>query len=282
MFILVESCKKHPENTQTDFNLELLTVSDYMYPQQFTNQFMLTVFKSLYDSTLINTGHGKIDSATVTRTVSGDTIDTDIIYWYSGEDAHWHHNDGYGHRRMGTIIVRTDTNFYKSSEGNIELIVKHPFYYDSMMVNVQNIYISKTGLSENGNQLFKVIFDHIVLDGTYAHKFTRNLNASFNYEIVKDNSTPWKSENDFILISGTISGNTKTGINYSTNINSGTNRYKLGYQCRYIIEGSSSIVLNGNGYANDTALVDFISNDGCSNYYQITIPNEMTTKSPIE
>ncbi len=282
MFVLIESCKKHPENTQTDFELKLLTVNEYMYPQQFTNQFMLTIFKSLYDSTLINTGSNKIDSASVVRTESGDMVDTKVEYWFGGDNDHWHHNDGYGHRRMGTFIIRTDSNFYKSSTGNIEIVVKYPFYFDSMMVNVQNIHISKTGLSENGNQLFNVVFDNIVLDGNYAHKFTLRLDADFNYEMVKENSTPWMSENDFILISGTISGNTQTGIDYTATINAGSSRYKIDYLCRYTIEGKSSVLLTGNGYNNDTTLVDFISNDGCSNHYIITIPNQLSTQSFIE
>ena len=282
LFLFTQSCKKYPENTQKDYNIEMLTIKNSMYPQQFANQFMLTFFKASYDSLLINTGSSKIDSAKSNLTTFGDTSQTTIEYWYSGSGHFWHHIDSYGHYRMGTYSFITDTNYYKSTEGVVEIEIMQPFYFDSLLVNLGNIHIEKTGISTGGNQTFHVVFDHIIMDGFYAQKFTWRINAEFDYELFKINPSPYLKDNDYFLFSGTISGNSPTGINYATQISPDTARYKIDCQCRYTTEGKSTLTLSGDDIKDEKTFLSFISSDGCANYFEITFPETFTTKSPIE
>jgi len=281
LFLLLQSCKKNPDNTQTDYKLEMETIKDAQYLQQFSNQFMLTFFKSIYDSTLINTGHAKIDSSNTSLKNENDSLKIRIEYWSSQEHL-WHHIDGYHHYRTGTYTFAADSLFLENNTGDVNILVERTLYFDSLPVNIRNIHISKTGLSSGGNQTFKAIFDGMVMDGTYANKFTYQYSATFNYELFKDPSTPYVSSDDYIMFSGNIAGNTMTGINYQTQIDADTARYKIDYQCKYTIEGKSVINMESDEIPTNQALLDYISNDGCANNFEITFPNRFFTKSPIE
>lgn len=280
IFFLLQSCKKNPENTQTDYALEIETIKDAQYMQQFSNQFMLTFFKSIYDSTLINTGKAKVDSADTKLNYENDSLKIRIEYWSSQEHL-WHHLDSYHHYRTGTYTFATDSLFLENDAGEVNILIERTFYFDSLTVNIRNIHISKTGLSSSGNQTFKAIFDGIVLDGTYAGKFTYKFNATFNYELFKDNSTPYASSDDYFLFSGNIAGNTVTGINYQTQI-ADTARYKIDFQCKYTIEGKSVINMDSDNMPTKQALLNYLSSDGCANYFEITFPDKFFSKSPIE
>jgi hypothetical protein len=251
-----------------------------MYPQQFTNQFMLSFFKSIYDSVLINGGTVTIDSAKTVMENENDTLMIQVEYW-SDDVNLWHHIDPYRHFRCGTYRFITDSLFLQSDTGSVTIEVVKPFYYDSLMVNIENIKITKTG-EAGGNQIYKVLFENMVMDGTYAGKFTWKFNAGFTYELYKDETTPFLSPDDYYLFSGTISGNTPTGIGYSTQINPDTSRYKINYNCLYTIEGKAVLEMNGSDTDNNRSFIDFIKEDGCNNQYQITFPGQMTTKGSIE
>ena len=281
LFLLLQSCKKTPENTQTDYKLEMETIKDAQYLQQFSNQFMLTFFKSIYDSTLINTGHAKIDSATASLTNKNDSLNIRIEYWSDQENL-WHHIDSYQHYRTGIYIFAADSLFLENNTGDVTILTERTFYFDSLPVNIHNIHISKTGLSNSGNQTFRAIFDGIVMDGTYANKFTYQFSATFNYELFKDHSTPYISSDDYIIFSGNIAGNTITGVNYQTQIDADTARYKIDFQCKYTIEGKSVITMESDKMPTNQALLDYISSDGCANYFEITFPDRFSSKRPIE
>jgi len=113
LIALTLSCKKNPDNTQTDFKQEMAVLNEMQYPQLFANQFMMTFFKSIYDSTLLNTGLSQIDSAKVTM----DTAKIRVEYWYMNENRHWHHYDGNGHYRMGTFDYMIDSAFLAATTG---------------------------------------------------------------------------------------------------------------------------------------------------------------------
>ena len=281
IFLLLQSCKKTPKNTQTDYKLDLETIKDAQYMQQFSNQFMLTFFKSIYDSTLINTGQAKIDSADASLKNENDTLKIRIEYWSSQEHL-WHHIDSYHHYRTGTYTFAADSLFLENDTGDVNILTERTFYFDSLQVNIRNIHISKTGLSSRGNQTFKAIFDGMVMDGTYAGKFTYQYSATYSYELFKDNSTPYVSDDDYFLFSGNIAGNTVTGINYQTQIDADTSRYKIDFQCKYTIEGKSVINMESDEMPTNQALLDYISDDGCANYFEITFPDKFSSKSPIE
>ena len=283
-FVLLEqSCKKHPKNTQTDYNKELITVKESMFPQQFANQFMLSFFKSLYDSVLITTGQSKIDSASVKMTNQNNTLCIRFDYWSNPDkpDNIWHHHDSYSHYRAGTYSFIADSLFLTNHTGTVDILVEKEFYYDSLPVDIRKIHISKTGLSQNGNQTFNVVFDDLTMSGTYAHKTSCSFNAEFNYELFNDNRV-YSGSNDFYLFSGTISGNTSTDVNYKIEIDADTARYKIDYQCFYTIEGKSIVNYYGDENIKPKAFLDFITDDGCSNQYQITLPEIFSTKSSIE
>jgi len=281
LFVLFQSCKKTPKNTQTDYNKEMITIKDAQYLQQFSNQFMLTFFKSIYDSTLINTGHSKIDSAIASLTNGNDSLKISIEYW-SPPQPTWHHIDSYRHYRTGRFVFEADSLFLENNIGDVNILVIKPFYFDSLPVNISNIHISKTGLSNEGNQTFKAIFDAIVMDGNYADKFTYQFNATFNYELFKDPSTPYASKNDYFLLSGNIGGNIVSGINYQTQIDPDTSRYKIDFQCHYTIEGKSIITLESDEAPVNQAVLNYVSSDGCANYFEIIFPEKFSTKSLIE
>jgi hypothetical protein len=282
-FILLEqSCKKHPKNTQTDYNKELITVKESMFPQQFANQFMLSFFKSIHDTALINSGFSKIDSASVKMTNQNDTLCIRFEYWTNPHNHTniWHHHDSYNHYRAGTYSFIADSLFLTSHTGNVEILVEKEFYYDSLPVDIRKIHISKTGLNQNGNQTFKVIFDDLTMNGNYAHKASCSFKAEFNYELYSNNRV-YSGNNDFYLFSGNISGNTSVGINYEIEIDPDT-RYKIDYHCFYTIEGKSTVNYYGDENIQPKAFLDFISEDGCSNQYTITIPEIFSTMSSIE
>ncbi len=279
MFIIV-SCKKHPENTQTDYNRELQAVNSYMYPQQFTNQFMLSFFKSLYDSSLINGEIITLDSAKTIMKNENDTLTIQMEYW-SDDINLWHHIDSYRHFRCGTYRFVADSLFLQSDTGSVTIEVVKPFYYDSLTVNIENIKIAKTGKTD-GNQTFRVLFENMVMDGTYAGKFTWKFNADFTYVLYKDETTPYLSPDDYYLFSGTMSGNTPVDIGYGIKISPDTSRYKINYNCFYTIEGKSVLEMHGVGINNNVSYIDFIKEDGCNNQYEVTFPEQMTTKGSIE
>ncbi len=276
------SCKKHPKNTQVDYNHELSTVAEYLYPQQFTDQFMLSFFKSIYDSSLRYHQVATIDSAKTTLTNSNDTLIIEMEYWTS--DVHlWHHIDPYLHYRCGTYQFISDSLFLYNDSGTVTVNIVKPFYYDSLLTNLDNIKIVKTK-NNNGNYVFKVSFRNIVMDGNYANKFTWRFNADFTYELFKDASTSFRSNNDYFLFSGNISGNLPSGDQYNVRIDADTARFKFNYLCKYLIEGKAAFGLKSKNYINTDSLlyIDFLTEDGCNNLYQITVPGKMSTKSPIE
>ena len=276
------SCKKHPENTRVDYNHELTTVAEYLYPQQFTDQFILSFFKSFYDSTLRFQGITTIDSAKTTLKNSNDSLIVEMEYWTS--DTHlWHHIDPYRHYRCGTYQFITDSLFMFSDTGTVTINIVKPFYYDSLQTNINNIKIVKTR-GDSGNEIFNVKFENIVMDGNYANKFTWRFNADFTYELFKDASTPFLSNNDYFLFSGNISGNLPSGDQYNVRIDTDTARYKIDYLCKYIVEGKAAFGLESESFIDNDSLlyIDFLTEDGCNNLYQITVPGKMSTKSPIE
>ncbi len=281
LFLMVQSCKKTPENTQTDFKQDMAVVSDAQFLQQFANQFMLTFFKTIYDSTLINTGLSKVDTAKVMLNQVPDTLEIKVEYWYENENNHWHHYDGYGHFRMGTFTYVMDTTFLVSTTGSCSIMVDKLFYFDSLPTNIQNISIEKTGLSAAGNQTFKATFNNMVMSGTYTGKKTRTFSATFNYELFKDATTLYSSPDDYFLFTGNIQGNTTSDYTFNIAIPD-TSRYKIDYNCRYTIEGKSNVTISGGPVFSDNILMDYITEDGCANFYQITFPEMFSTKSHIE
>ncbi len=278
LFVFANSCKKAPTNTQTDFKQEMEVIKETQYPQQFANQFMLTFFKSIYDSTLLNTGLSKIDSAKVIM----DTAKIRVEYWYMNENRHWHHYDGNGHYRMGTFDYLIDSAFLASTTGICPVSVYKTFYFDSLPTNVQNISIEKTGLSAAGNQTFKATFNNITMSGNYAGKTTIHFSAEFNYELFKDPSSPYSSNNDYLLFSGNIQGTTSSSYNYNITISPDSSRYKIDYQCWYTIEGKSTATISGGPFPSGNIILDYISGDGCANFYEVTFPGMFSTKSRIE
>jgi len=278
LFVLVQSCKKDPVNTQTDFKQEMAVVKEAQYPQQFANQFMLTFFKSIYDSTLLNTGISEIDNANVTM----DTAKIRVKYWYMNETQHWHHYDGNGHYRMGTFDYLLDSTFLASTTGVCPISVIKTFYFDSLPTNIQNISIEKTGLSAAGNQTFKATFNNITMSGDYADKTTIHFSAEFNYELFKDPSTPYSSSSDYYLFSGNIQGGTTSNLNYNIVISPDSSRYKIDYQCWYTIEGKSTVTISGGPVPSDNIILNYISGDGCADFYEVTFPGMFSTKSHIE
>ena len=278
LIILAQSCKKNPVNTQTDFKQEMTALNELQYPQQFANQFMMTFFKSIYDSTLLNTGVSKIDSAKVRM----DTTKIRVEYWYANENQHWHHYDGNGHYRMGTFDYMIDSAFLAATTGVCSISVYKTFYFDSLPTNVQNISIEKTGLSAAGNQTFNATFNNITMSGTYAGKATINFSAEFSYELFKGSSSPYSGNNDYFLFSGNIHGTTPSNYTYDVVISPDSNRYKIDYQCWYTIEGKSMATLSGSSIPSENILLDYLSEDGCANFYEATFPKVFSTKSRIE
>lgn len=277
----LQSCKKTPQNSQTDFKKELAVIKEAKYPQQFANQFMLTFFKSIYDSTLLNTGLSKIDSAKVALNIP-DSFDIKVEYWYENENLHWHHYDGYGHYRMGTIIYTMDNTFLTSDKGTCTIFPEKKFYYDSLPTNIENISIEKTGLSPAGNQTFKAIFNNIIMSGTYSGNPTRTFSAEFDYELFKDPSTSYSSNNDYFLFSGNIQGNTTSDYIFNITLDSVQDRYMIDYNCWYTIQGKSTVSISGADVPVNDILLNYIAEDGCSNYYEITFSNLFSTKNHIE
>ena len=278
LIALTLSCKKNPDNTQTDFKQEMAVLNEMQYPQLFANQFMMTFFKSIYDSTLLNTGLSQIDSAKVTM----DTAKIRVEYWYMNENRHWHHYDGNGHYRMGTFDYMIDSAFLAATTGVCPISVYKTFYFDSLPTNVQNISIEKTGLSAAGNQTFKATFNNITMSGTYAGKATINFSAEFDYEFFKGSSSPYSGNNDYFLFSGNIHGTTPSNYTYNVLISPDSSRYKIDYQCWYTIEGKSTVTLSGGSIPVGNILLDYLSEDGCANFYEATFPEVFSTKSRIE
>ncbi len=282
LFLSVQSCKQPPENTQTDFKQELAVIGDAQFQQQFANQFMLTFFKSIYDSTLLNTGLAKIDSAKVVLINPPDTLEIKVEYWYENESNHWHHFDGYGHYRMGTFTYVMDSTFLSADTGSCSILVEKTFYFDSLPVNIQNIDIKKTGLSATGNQTYRAAFNNITLLGDYAGKVTRSFSAVFNYELFKDPSTPYAGNNDYFMFSGNIQGNSLSSKTFNITINPDSDRYKIDYNCRYTIQGKSLVTLSPQADSTNNIVLDYIAEDGCANFYEVTFQGMFSTKSHIE
>jgi len=120
------------------------------------------------------------------------------------------------------------------------------------------------------------------MSGTYAGKATINFSAEFDYEFFKGSSSPYSGNNDYFLFSGNIHGTTPSNYTYNVLISPDSSRYKIDYQCWYTIEGKSTVTLSGGSIPVGNILLDYLSEDGCANFYEATFPEVFSTKSRIE
>ena len=277
---LLTSCKKHPDNTMVDYNVELQTISEYMYLQQFADQFMQTFFKAVYDSTLISQGFAKIDSAMVNYQNQHDTMRIQVVYWHS-EQNDWHHIDSYKHYRMGFFSFLSDSLFLERDTGRVVIEVEKPFYFDSLNVNIQNIDIRKTGINDKGRQQFRVEFRDMVMSGERYHKFTYRFSAAFDYELVRNGATGSLTDEDYLLIKGNIAGNTKTRIGF--HFETGTDTLlELVPACRFLRGGKGVLTMEGSNVPQNKSVIDYVASDGCANYYEVDFMNGFKTGGMIE
>jgi hypothetical protein len=101
--------------------------------------------------------------------------------------------------------------------------------------------------------------------------------------MVGDESLSWELYYDALESDyNDIQGGTTSDLNYNIVISPDSSRYKIDYQCWYTIEGKSMVTISGGPVPSGNIILNFIADDGCANFYEVTFPGMFSTKSHIE
>lgn len=259
MVILIFSCQKKT-NTNISFQRGVESAKNYVYAQQMMTQIMATYFKSVTDSTLIADGTSNIDGAAVFTYPNENPRRVRFKY------PEWSSEDGYGHRRAGTIDATTIGNF-DDVESEINFTFTY-FLYDFDSVFVDSMQVQNKGKVDGKNNQYKTKSTHI--DYHFADSsgiFSFSLDQDFI--VYKFGSTFYTNPMDSLGIYGALDGNTVRDVSFEA-INSADSALLFSYQCNYLKLGIVDI---------ETYMFDYITTayfqeaDSCNNEFLIVIDN---------
>jgi hypothetical protein len=237
-------------NEEVDYNPNVLSSKDYVYSEDAILEVMNAFFKGIHDTNVVENGYGYIDNCDVVY-IAGEQR---LSFGYGDVDRYCQ-DDKF---RRGSFVVNfSGPMFDPGVVGTLQT--------DSLLVNSNlvdcTILIENMGTGNNGLLVYsvRVTSSLIQIPDTSTYR-TTTMQTEYLMEWSQGSSTPGIHEDDIYRISGTASGISSYGHEYSLEI---TSLLENAIDCFWISQGNSRITVPGATIVDGE--IDYIISDGCFN-----------------
>lgn len=237
-------------SSEVDYNPNVSASKDYIRAEDAIMEIVNSFFKGLNDSLVINYGYGYIDACDVSLHPSTNSIN----FGYGSVDRLCQDNKF----RKGLFCATfTGPIFLDWTVADIET---DSLFVDDFLIEA-SIQIQNLGINENNfpEYALKVISSNIMLPDTTKIDGVK-LTTDFLLIWTVGSLTPPVHEDDLYLITGSSSGFSSDGIEFSTTIQDSLYNY---VDCFWISRGINLITVPS--AAIQTGDIDYIADDGCFN-----------------
>lgn len=237
-------------SSELDYNPNVAASKDYIRAEDAVMEILNSFLKGIHDSLVVNYGYGYIDAC-------------DVAYYPAD------HSLVFGYGQVNRLCQ--DNKFRKGSfsatfsgpifiEGVKADIVTDSLFVDDFLteasMEIQNLGINDNNLPEYS---LRVISSNIMLPDTAKINGVK-LTADFLLIWAEGSLTPPIHEDDLYQITGTASGFSSDGIEFSTEIQDSLYNY---IDCFWLSRGINLITVPS--AAIQTGDIDYIADDGCFN-----------------
>ena len=253
--ILATSCKKDTSSTST-MDTQTALAQKVAFLQGVYSKAFNMVYQASSDSTIMNTGMGQLNGATV---IYNSTTHTFTFTFGSTKS---------GNTTTGSYVATVTGGNIKDSAA---------YCHINFTGYTQNGYtiIGANDIRNLGGTSIKTFSDTV--SSTKCIKGNDTTTFAATYSIVWDNgtATPTFADDEF-----TFSGNFNTSSNNGSSV-VGTipvaNKLRITTQCQYIVYGILNMTMNSldsnNQNVTNNVIVDFITSDGCNAQVSVTVDN---------
>jgi hypothetical protein len=238
--------------TEVDYNPNILSSKDYIRAEDAILEIVNAFFKGIHDTLIINNGYGYIDACDVIYYPSENSM----IFGYGNVNRLCQDNKF----RRGLFNVTFSGQVFL--EGVTANIITDSLFVDDFLIEatmeIQNLGINDNNLPEYS---LKVISGLIMIPDTTKINGV-NLSTDFYMVWAEGSLTPPIHEDDIYLISGTASGVSSDGFEFSVDIQEPITDY---VDCFWISQGINQITVPSAEFP--TGDIDYITEDGCYNEF---------------
>jgi hypothetical protein len=246
----LSSCNDN--SSEVDYNPNVLSSKDYIRAEDALFEIVNAFFKGIRDSLVVNYGYGYIDACDV----SYHPEDNSMNFGYGNINRLCQDNKF----RRGRFSATFSGQYLV--EGVRANIITDSLFVDDYLIEA-NMEIQNLGINNNNLPEFslKLISSLIMLPDT-AKINGVNLTTDFLMVWAEGSLTPPIHEDDLYLISGTSSGVSSDGYEFSTEIQEPLSDY---VDCFWISRGMNQITVPSAQFP--TGDIDYIIEDGCYNQF---------------
>lgn len=240
------------ESTEVDYNPNVLTSKDYIRAEDEVYEIVNAFLKGIYDSLVVNDGYGYIDACEVIY----EQGDNALIFSYGEVNRMCQDN------KFRRGLFNADFSGDVFSVGVTATIKTDSLFVDDYLIEA-SMKIKNLGLNGNNLPQFSLIVDTslVMLPDT-----TKTNGVSLKTEFLmvweEGSLTPAVHEDDLYLITGTASGVSSEGYEFSTTVLDPLYNY---VDCFWISQGINQITVPSASVP--TGEIDYILDDGCFNEF---------------
>jgi hypothetical protein len=255
--LLWNACKD--KVTEVDYNPNVLSSKDFIRAEDAIMEIFNAFLKGINDSLVANHGYGYIDNCSVTYYPA----DNSMTFGYGEVNRFCQDNKFRRGLYRGTF---TGEIFI---EGVTVTLITDSLYVDDLPVEAE---VQITNLGLNGKSLpeysLKVISTRIIADTLKMNGV--NISTDYLMEWKEGSGTPEVHEDDIFYITGTASGVSSDGYEFSIQIQ---DTLINPIDCYWISQGFSQITVPSGTYK--TGDIDYITEDGCYNKRNFTFNDNL-------
>ena len=244
----LSACKV--EVNEIDYNPNVLSSKDYIRGEDAIFEVVNSFFKGIQDTMVINYGYGYIDACDVSYFSSENSI----TFGYGTVDRMCQDSKF----RRGTFYANFSGQVF--GEGVTANIITDSLFVDDLLIEL-SLEIKNSGYNNNNlpEYSLKVTSSMIMLpDSTKVNGVS--IFSDFNMVLAEGSATPTIHEDDIFLITGSASGVSSDGFDFSINVQDPLVNY---VDCFWISEGFSQITVPSGQFP--MGEIDYILDDGCFN-----------------
>lgn len=250
---MINSCKE--ELNEIDYNPNVLTSKDYIRGEDAVLEIFNSFFKGINDTLVLNHGYGYIDACDVTYYEDENRL----TFGYGPfnrmcQDGKFrrgmYHADFTGGVFLQGITAHLETDSLFVDDLPVEATI-----------DIVNLGMSPENIPEYS---FKVLSSRIVLPDTTMVSFV-TFTTDFILDWTQGSSSPAIHEDDIFMISGTSSGVSSDGYNFSVEILDPLENY---LDCFWVSQGMSRMTVPAAKIPSGE--IDYIADDGCFNEIHFT------------
>jgi len=239
-------------SSEVDYNPNLSASRDYIRAEDAIMEIVNSFFKGVNDSLVLNYGYGYIDACDVAYHPS----DNSLVFGYGHADRLCQDN------KFRKGLFRATFSGPIFIQGVKADIVTDSLFVDDFLIEatmeIQNLGINDNNLPEYS---LKVISSTIMLPDTTKINGVK-LTTDFLLIWFVGSLTPPIHEDDLYLITGSSSGFSSDGIEFSTDIQDSLYNY---VDCFWLSHGINMITVPS--AVIQTGDIDYITDDGCFNEF---------------